>query len=107
MYEDQIAKGIQLLDEKGPEDWRSKITGSLNMANPYLCVLGQVYGNYWEALDALNLKIYYTDTEVTNWAATEASVSSYGFLLNDLGVDPNNYVILANEWKAALNELSS
>lgn len=43
----RVQKGIDFLDEYGPEDWRNGIDlGTLNLSSPTDCVLGQLYGVY-------------------------------------------------------------
>lgn len=40
----RIERGIERLDELGPSDWRQHVVlGLLNMNDPQVCVLGQVY----------------------------------------------------------------
>lgn len=42
--EQRVARGIALLDERGPEGWRDRVNlDDLDMINPRRCVLGQVY----------------------------------------------------------------
>ena len=54
-YGDQVASGANYLDVVAPE-WVSKIDlGSLGMAWPKSCVLGQVFGSYETGLRRLGL----------------------------------------------------
>lgn len=54
-YEARVARGIALLDECGPKDWRSKIDlDTLDIASPWRCVLGQLYGSFGWGLGALS-----------------------------------------------------
>lgn len=49
----QIAKGIDYLDSVNP-NWRESVNpASLNMVNARSCVLGQVFGNYYEAVQGV------------------------------------------------------
>lgn len=58
-YAAKVAAGIKLLDEQGPQDWRSKIDlGSLRLESCDVCVLGQVFGVYDNGLDALDIDTY-------------------------------------------------
>lgn len=50
--EERVRRGIALLDEHGPEDWRTKLTEPLNLNDTWHCVLGQVYGSYWRAIES-------------------------------------------------------
>lgn len=50
----EIAKGMALLDQKGPEDWRGKIEcDTLDMQSCFDCILGQLYGEYADGLQHL------------------------------------------------------
>lgn len=49
----RVALGASLLDRESP-DWEWRIdTDILSMVKPDWCVLGQLYGKYWEAVDFL------------------------------------------------------
>ena len=51
---DRVARGIMLLDERGPENWREMIDiVSLDIANPDDCILGQLYDSYHAGCAAL------------------------------------------------------
>ena len=51
-----VPRGVALLDEKGPSDWRSKIDpAKLRMFSFHGCVLGQLYGNFFIGKDALGI----------------------------------------------------
>jgi hypothetical protein len=55
MFDDQIAKGVSLLNEVNP-NWKKKIRVSLlNMDKKQMCILGQLYGHYDEGLRILHL----------------------------------------------------
>lgn len=97
MYEQQISRGIALLDEKVP-DWRYRInTSELNLSRFNQCVLGQVFGHYSKGLDS------FTDTylsEFSELSAQEARVKfsrDYGF-----ESDVDHYGIITDEWLKAL-----
>ena len=50
-----VAKGVALLDEHGPEDWRTRINRELLDINSWTnCILGQVYGECGEGWTALS-----------------------------------------------------
>jgi hypothetical protein len=55
----RVGLGAEWLDAQIAEHvvepgWRAKINlRTFDMTNPCRCVLGQVFGNYWEALDEL------------------------------------------------------
>jgi hypothetical protein len=55
-YERRVRQGAQWLDELAPDDeaclieWRAKIdTGQLSLGSTRRCVLGQLYGNFYNA----------------------------------------------------------
>lgn len=51
--EQRVARGVKLLDKQVP-GWDQRIRlHHLDMASGYKCVLGQLYGDYPRALDAL------------------------------------------------------
>ena len=42
-----VLKGAELLDERGPENWREMIhLGTLSITSCQKCILGQVFGEY-------------------------------------------------------------
>ena len=54
MFEAQIQAGAKLLEEKVGPDWFKKIDlQRLEMFNCYNCVLGQIFGEYWDGLTEL------------------------------------------------------
>lgn len=53
MFEDRIAKGVAVLNERKP-GWTKYIdTRSLNLASPSQCVLGQSFGTYFVGVTML------------------------------------------------------
>lgn len=53
---ERVARGVALLDERGPESWRDKIDPArLNVASGLDCVLGQVFGDYITGRQAMGL----------------------------------------------------
>lgn len=60
--EGNVDAGIELLDEKGPDEWRKKLDlDILDIDSCDLCVLGQLYGHTIdgkEQLDISNLKLF-------------------------------------------------
>jgi hypothetical protein len=51
----RVAQGVALLDQVRP-GWVDRIDlETLNIRNPYKCVLGQVFGNYWYAIDRFSI----------------------------------------------------
>jgi len=91
MYEQQIARGMALLDERRP-GWREEIDpGSLDLEDDSMCVLGQLYGvdDFIDGLDAVGLSMY--------------QPIEHGF---DIGNDdlPELYAVLTAEWRQALTQ---
>jgi hypothetical protein len=51
-----VLAAAEVLDEKGPEDWRERIDPStLEVASCSECVLGQIFGGYHLGLKALDI----------------------------------------------------
>lgn len=73
----RAAAGAELLDRLGPADWYRRVDlVKLDIADPAVCVLGQVYGDglggvFNSALDALGL------------TGEDAHVNEYGFDLDE------------------------
>ena len=67
-----VRKAVDLLDEKGPRDWRAKIdTRTLDVSDSDNCVLWQVYGSYFEGLEILGIdakKVDAADLDDLEWA---------------------------------------
>lgn len=53
-YLDAVQAGADLLDEKGPSDWRERINpNTLDTDSMTQCVLGQIFGTYLDGMIAL------------------------------------------------------
>ena len=73
--QDKVRRGFALLDAKGPPNWRTKINlHKLDMRNRCLCILGQLYGDYFKGKEALGI----------------ADAAEYGFI-TDYG---SNHVLI-------------
>ena len=84
----RVRRGIDLLDEHGPSDWRERIdVESLEMANVFSCVIGQVFGAYSVATLSAELGL---DDDGTG----------FGFE-TDCG---ESYHELTNAWQSALTD---
>lgn len=46
--QERVARGVALLDEVRPSWWRKVALDRLAMESCSNCILGQVYGNYWD-----------------------------------------------------------
>ena len=92
MFEEQIKRGVQVLNEKKP-GWAYSINiESLNIITPAYCVLGQVYGGYSDGL--AELRIHYVDA------------GNYGFTLTTLPSDAaEDWDTLTQEWKETIRRI--
>lgn len=95
--EQRVARGIELLNDKGPKGWRRKVrVTKLDMSNPYTCVLGQVYdGVGWrsgyEAAGDIHLRGVLRGGE---------RAATYGFhVYND---ESDSFEALTAEWRRQL-----
>jgi hypothetical protein len=62
MYETQIGRGVQVLDAyyagRGQSNWKSMIDLSqFNIRKVDRCVLGQLFGDYYNGLDELGILV--------------------------------------------------
>ena len=83
----RVASGIALLDDHGPQNWRSRINpDTINIRDVRHCTLGQVYGHYDDGIRHLQL-----------WG----SGYQYGFSTSD--EDPSStWAELNVAWREAL-----
>jgi hypothetical protein len=52
-----VKRGVNLIDQYGPQDWRKKINlAKLDMCSVTNCVLGQLYETFTDGLKALNFR---------------------------------------------------
>lgn len=92
-----VARGAELLDRVKPEWFTLIDLGTLDMALPRYCILGQLYGNYWDGLELLEL------------TGTRDVQAYYGFDLEffpcagftALEAAPA-WAVLQDEWKAVI-----
>ena len=90
MFKKQIKLGMAFLDKR-QTGWKDKINVEhLQMVDLRSCILGQLFGNYVDAEEILDLPM-------------EGAVAC-GFLLPNglLQKEPTSYDQLTNEWKAEL-----
>ncbi|RJQ34955.1 hypothetical protein C4568_01755 [Candidatus Parcubacteria bacterium] len=56
----RVARGVRLLDRKGPPGWRSKIDlEKLEIRSGSRCILGQIYGDFRRGKPVLGLRTLY------------------------------------------------
>lgn len=86
VYEDDVLRGVELLDEEAP-GWRDKIDlPSLHLMNCNSCVLGQVFGDFETGCNELGLTWY--------------EAKEYGFVLDSDA--PHRYAWLTRTWRKVL-----
>ena len=56
----KVRNGIKFLDKKVPKGWKRAVSASIksetfDINSSVYCVLGEVYGDYWQAKDELEL----------------------------------------------------
>jgi hypothetical protein len=86
-----VMKGVRWLDKHKP-GWAEHIDlHTLRMENSRQCVLGQCYGDFWNALERVTGKSRRTET-VEDWAVAR------GFMVDGNGVADGRYERLALEW---------
>lgn len=104
MFEQEIACGVAVLDEHSTQKtgWVFHVdTDTLDMADWSKCVLGQLYGEFFTAVEGL----------IERTGATQVHVVfavSHGFDLPPNTRVPlrlNDYDVLTTEWRAHIAEL--
>lgn len=89
--------GCDLLDEQGPIDWRERVNReTLDMRDPGLCTLGQVYGSYWRGLAALF-------GEKTYWREGDRLSTAHGFNSHWATPGEPGFDDLTEAWKQVLS----
>ncbi len=95
MFEAEVARGVELLDQRDPV-WMDKIDLSkLAMHSSRSCILGQLFGGYYKGRRALDI----------NRAA-----GGYGFSLSSfwqLWIFPFFFSQLTKEWTRTISERRS
>lgn len=87
MYEEQIKRGVALLDEARP-GWREYVAVErLDVARADQCVLGQVFGSYQAGAYILGL-------------SSTVAKAGHGFTVGSSGTTPyhQQYAVLTAEW---------
>lgn len=99
---DRVAAGAAWLDTTRP-GWESLIDlDRLSMTDCNACVLGQSFGDYWDALDTYGPGTWTWDRENTRWAI------AHGFQARDTETDAwsrieeGDYDDLADAWAALI-----
>lgn len=51
MMAERVRAGVKWMDDNAPGGWRGRINlRTFNMEEPCRCVIGQVFGDYWDVL---------------------------------------------------------
>jgi hypothetical protein len=91
----RVLKGCKLLDRKEP-GWANRIDlTKFHLWNPYSCVLGQLHGDYYEALPIFHL-VAADDFPLSR----DENAAMYGFesSVEDYDAD-NEYALLERHWR--------
>jgi len=100
-YAPNVSLGIQTLnDHFGNEEWKSKIDlNDLDLKDTEYCVLGQVFGNFYDGLNAIqNNSFWYTDRYSHGFAVT----LDYGDM-SDWKRENKKWDNLTEEWRKQLS----
>jgi hypothetical protein len=99
----RVGRGAEWLDAREHPSWRQRINlRNFDMTNPCRCVLGQVFGNYWDALvDHGPDPVVDADGEVHEWEV------EHGFNLPQDQEDDADWDALERAWVNYLREDAS
>lgn len=105
MKNEQVARGMALLDAHGPADWRERIDlDRLTFKSSTDCVLGQVYGDMDLGLDELAGLLMAEDVSVYSDTG-QAAMYNHGFTASPESLTPDSPeddAALVAAWRAAL-----
>lgn len=95
-FAEQVARGMALLDERGPTNWRKRINlNTLDVSTGEDCILGQVYGWYPDGLDALGIR---------DWDEVPANLGFRVMFVADAHTMNSAYAELTQTWRDALTD---
>lgn len=102
----RVGRGAEWLDRQPVADeWRSRINlRNFDMTNPCRCVLGQVFGNYWDAVEELapqDERGHVDQDGVHNWEVDR------GFNLPEDEEDDSDWDALERAWVNYLRDDAS
>lgn len=104
----RVAGGAAWLDATSP-GWVDKITGTLEMSECRMCILGQLFGNFWRVVD-VRTSHHRTDPLIQQWAADYGGDKEYtmewarrrGFVLTSAEIRKSErdaaYDLLGQAW---------
>lgn len=108
-YSEAVARGVEWLDAQDA-DWREKIdVEKLDIANVNWCILGQVFGGYWSAIDyklggnygRAEILGFNVSSEKLNNAFDEYNCGHIDFETYEFAKELE-YAHLENEWRKVL-----
>jgi hypothetical protein len=116
MFEAQIERGIAVLDQHGPKDWRDRINvDKLNMLNGDYCVLGQLFPDARETGYDVGASYLYTQSQPYGWMRillisnsspgtnpVDRWAAQHGFFIDSLHHIMETYATLTREWQERL-----
>lgn len=86
--EERVLRGACLLDRKVP-GWEARVTRPLVMSSTIDCVLGQIYGTFYEGIRALKPRNHHSPT-------------AHGFSEAEVGWEGMNYPALTEAWETLI-----
>lgn len=106
MYEEQINRGIAVLDEKQP-GWENRIDlKTLTLSSICHCVVGQLVGNVktavWEDASVKRYSSFLMELTGASERMHIVESVNYGFDLDPEFATYPNYDVLTAEWKTAI-----
>jgi hypothetical protein len=106
--DERVAAGIALLDERTP-GWRKKVDlDMLNLADGRWCIVGQVYGEFWENQHRpfKNQRRMGLDDDRAAREKLEAKLEAHGFFISwrRQPYGWQKYAGLTKAWKRAIRK---
>lgn len=86
---DRVATGVRLLDCKCP-GWDTRVIAPINISSTEGCILGQVFGNYWDGKTELGIR----------------EGTPFGFMVDHEGYYPDDLpdaIALQEEWQRVID----
>lgn len=105
MFEEEIERGVAVLDNVKPQWYHHVDLDALNLDNCYHCVLGQLFGDFEDGVSDLR--------RITGWSGGDGwqFAAEYGFSVGVMEFEDDedldeatarNYDTLTKEWVAAI-----
>lgn len=104
--EQRVARGIALLNEKGPRGWRRRVrVTQLDMGDPCRCVLGQVFGRHDDGGQGYFWATEAHDSPLRGTLREGTRSSAYGFVGYDTDDIDSEHQTLTAEWRRQLRQV--